>query len=192
MFSSRAGASNSNWRGGKSSHPLYGIYNEMLHRCRNPSHPRWSSYGGRGITVCERWRSDFWTFVADMGPRPEGVGPTGRAAFVLDRKDNDGNYEPENVRWATALQSGENRRLSLIPHSGTFWLGAMGGEYNASKSHCIAGHEFTPANTYRDKGGKRRCRTCNRLALRAYRATPKGLEATRLARRKSNQRKGTK
>lgn len=80
------GESNPNWRGGKASHPLYGIYNEMVHRCRNPRHVRWPSYGGRGIYVCDRWKEDFWVFVKDMGPRPEGRTESGkRPLFLLDR-----------------------------------------------------------------------------------------------------------
>jgi hypothetical protein len=108
----RPGQSNPNWRGGKASHPLYGIYNEMLHRCRNPKHKSWLNYGGRGISVCERWL-DFWTFIEDMGPRPEGRTASGaRPAFLLDRIDNDGNYEPANCRWADQRTSVLNRRDS--------------------------------------------------------------------------------
>lgn len=109
---SHPGPTNSNWRGGKTSHPLYWVYNEMLGRCLRPAHPRFASYGGRGITVCERWRADFWAFVADMGPRPEGVGPTGRAIYSLDRTDNAGHYTPDNCRWATYSEQSRNRRDS--------------------------------------------------------------------------------
>jgi hypothetical protein len=98
----RHGEANSNWRGGKTEHPLYGSYNEMLARCTRPDHPRYADYGGRGITVCDRWRSDFWAFVDDMGDRPEGQS--------LDRVDNDGPYSPDNCRWATSAQQRANRR----------------------------------------------------------------------------------
>jgi len=78
----------------------------MRDRCRNPKSKRYSDYGGRGITVCDRWES-FENFLADMGERPDGM--------TLDRYPNvNGNYEPGNCRWATTKQQANNVRRSVI------------------------------------------------------------------------------
>ena len=83
--------------------PEYESWSAMLARVRATTGRKFSDYGGRGITVCERWLS-FESFLADMGPRPQGTS--------LDRIDNNGNYEPGNCRWATAPQQVKNRRPS--------------------------------------------------------------------------------
>ena len=88
--------------------PIYWVWHAMKQRCNNPNANHYERYGGRGITVCERWES-FENFLADMGERPEGKNGV-RAAYSLDRIDNDGNYEPGNCQWATRSQQASNRR----------------------------------------------------------------------------------
>jgi hypothetical protein len=81
--------------------PEYAIWCSMIKRCENPNETHYPHYGGRGITVCERWRNDFAAFLADMGSRPS-------PQHSIDRIDNDGNYEPGNVRWATDKDQARN------------------------------------------------------------------------------------
>lgn len=81
--------------------PTYESWMCMRQRCGNPRNGQYHNYGGRGITICDRWRS-FENFLADMGERPEGK--------TLDRRDNDGNYEPENCGWATPKEQRANQR----------------------------------------------------------------------------------
>jgi hypothetical protein len=77
----------------------------MHRRCEAPKATQYADYGGRGISVCERW-ADFWAFVADMGERPKGM--------TLDRRNNDGNYEPSNCKWSTRSEQGLNSRRTLL------------------------------------------------------------------------------
>ena len=83
----------------------YRTWDSMRRRCGDPTDKQWEHYGGRGITVCERWRDSFDNFVADMGRRPKGP-----PKHTLDRIDNDGNYEPGNCRWVTHKVQQNNKR----------------------------------------------------------------------------------
>jgi len=90
-------------------HPLYASWNAMRQRCYNPNDDSFRNYGGRGIRVFQEWIDDGAAFVRwieeNLGPRPE--------EFSLDRIDNDGNYEPGNLRWASRSTQNKNRRAQF-------------------------------------------------------------------------------
>ncbi len=91
---------------GLSDTPEYGHWKGMRQRCTDPNHEKYPSYGGAGVIVCVRW-DDFTAFLEDMGPAPS-------PEYSLDRfPDRHGNYEPGNVRWATASEQARNRDSSI-------------------------------------------------------------------------------
>lgn len=170
--------------------PLYCVWASMRNRCNNPNIPQWKDYGGRGITVCKRWDS-FATFVADMGPRPNG--------YLLDRINNDKGYSPSNCRWTTRSQQQLNqRRTRKITIEGREYIAQeLAQKYGfktdtlieraakiktfaelVDRSHrgkpwltvCKRGHRFTEENTYifRKADGKllRQCRQCHNMRAR--------------------------
>lgn len=105
----RGRATHGHSRGGGSK--TYKVWGNMRVRCHNPNNHAFKHYGGRGITVCERWRHSFENFLADMGERPPGL--------TLERKDNNAGYSPENCKWATRHEQNENTRTALrLTHNG--------------------------------------------------------------------------
>lgn len=82
-------------------------WRKMKERCLNPKTQFYANYGGRGITICERWLNSFENFIADVGPRPS-------AKHSLDRIDVNGNYEPGNVRWADGIEQAANTRRKRV------------------------------------------------------------------------------
>jgi hypothetical protein len=90
---------------GASTTPTYKSWNGMVNRCLNPRDDHFPDYGGRGIKVCDRWLI-YENFLADMGERPVGK--------TIDRKDNNGNYEPGNCKWSTMKEQARNRRANVF------------------------------------------------------------------------------
>jgi hypothetical protein len=114
-------------RHGKSGSRTHRIWKGMIQRCTNSSREQFKNYGGRGITVCERWRS-FENFLSDMGDAPEGRS--------IDRIDTNGNYEPGNCRWATPKeQSNNTRRVVQLEFLGcTGSVASMAEKFGIKKS----------------------------------------------------------
>ena len=86
-------------------HPLWAIWHGMMQRCTNSNRSDYKYYGQRGISVCARWKT-LRNFIDDMGPRPT-------LKHSIDRVDNEGNYEPDNCRWATKTEQSNNSRSAL-------------------------------------------------------------------------------
>lgn len=100
---------------GRQGTPTYYIWGSMVQRCTNPKNKDYPQYGGRGITVCERWR-DFANFLADMGEKPQGRS--------IDRIDVNGSYELANCRWATPTEQGRNQRKCKLTDADVAWIRA--------------------------------------------------------------------
>lgn len=131
---------------------VYRIWHHMMDRCHNVNDKHYNNYGGRGITVCERWKK-FENFVADIGKPPDSLS--------LDRVDNNRGYEPDNCRWATAKEQSRNRRfnhvISFNGESGCigYWSEKLGFKNGALLARIRAGWSIENALTKPIRTSKR-------------------------------------
>lgn len=163
--------------------PEFCTWNHIKGRCENPANNQYHNYGGRGIKLCPRWR-DFRNFLADMGAKPSQY-------HSIDRLNNDGDYEPNNCRWATRKQQTRNtrRNIHLEYHGRTQcledWASELGvcAETLRHRIHrgwsvsraltapsgragvCKNGHERTAENTLISREGWRKCRICRASSI---------------------------
>lgn len=118
--------------------PEYGIWKSMINRCTLPNAHAYHRYGGRGITVCDRWLNSFTNFYEDMGKRPSGL--------TLDRVDNEKGYSPENCKWATKYE----QRMNSSQHRKYFYMG----RYYTLKDLCLIagkGYSWTKKKRLKEK-----------------------------------------
>ena len=140
----RKGADSPQYKHGACETTEYNSWFAMRQRCLRKSHPFYKNYGGRGITICERWLDSFIDFLEDMGKKPS-------LDYSIERMDNNGNYEPANCKWATTKEQSSNKRPKTLT------------------THCRKGHERTTENTYVSPNGHRECRICSKPGRERYR-----------------------
>jgi hypothetical protein len=123
----------------------------MVSRCTNENDKDYPLYGGRGISVCERWLKSVAKFIEDMGTRPDG--------YQIDRIDNEGNYEPSNCRWATPRENSSNRRDTvLLKANGKVetqaeWARIIGVSHSVISDRLAKGQDFQDIHAHFMKRG---------------------------------------
>lgn len=162
-----------NTRHGMFGTPEYNAWNKMMGRCLNEKDTSFPRYGGRGITICAKWRN-FVGFFEDMGLRPS-------PEYSLDRINNDGNYEPGNCRWATRSQQGRNRSTTRyvifdgITKPLPDWCDLLGVGYDIVLQRMQKGYSFvdavtTPRGATSYRTFERDCKMCGVTMNRGHSA----------------------
>lgn len=136
---------------------MWSALNCAKQRCNNPNSPGYKHYGGRGIKVCDRWsgKDGLANFIKDMGEKPKGTTRNGRSAYSLDRIDVDGDYCPENCRWASYYTQNINRTIAKK------YSKFRGVTYNKKESKWVAylyanGHNHTRSAKTEEEAYKKR------------------------------------
>lgn len=143
----------------KSQHYLYHTWRDMKSRCYKPQDRHFDSYGGRGIKICPQWLNNFEQFIKDMGPRP--------LKHSIDRIDNNGDYTPENCRWATQTQQMRNQKVTRrVTIEGKTYVAADLADKCGHKTDTIV-ERANQGLTYKQVINKKRRRNLTPLTLGA-------------------------